>query len=126
MEATRPYIFTSKTGRTMALALTGALVQLAAADSFNKGGSTKDYDSAVGTDSSPNHDTNKALYDSGKGLSVFVWGPVMAVVLGGTVAWMIVAINKGGIMGALNAILALVLGGLCMSVVYTYMIAPAS
>ena len=92
----------------------------------NKGGTQKKYADAVGTDSSPNKETNEAIYDSGRGMSVLIWGPVMAAVLGGVVIWMIVGIQKGGVTGAINSGLALVFGGLAMAIVYKYMIAPGA
>jgi hypothetical protein len=124
-----PNIIT-KAKRPAVLTLGGmVLASLQAADastSFNKGGGAKEYDAAVGSDSSPNKDINKALYDTGKGMSAWVWGPILAIVLGGVIAWMIVSITKGGIQAAINCILALLFGGLAISVVYVYMIAPSS
>lgn len=117
---------TTRSGARVTLLTMVAAVTAMAEDSFNKGGKQAEYGTAVANDSSPNAAINKGVYDSGRGMSAFVWGPVMAIVLGGVVAWMIYSINKGGIAGAINAILALVLGGLAMALVYTFMIAPSA
>jgi len=66
------------------------------------------------------------IVDSAGSVSVLIWGPVLAAVLGGIIIWIIVAINQGGVRGAINGLLALVIGGLSIALVYTYMIAKSA
>jgi len=115
--------------RTLALLLLTLSCALYAADPtpINKGGKMGEYGVASGqTGTDVTQAGTRALYGNAAGVSAMVWGPIVAIVLGIVVVWMIIAINKGGVFAAVNSIVALIVGGVAMAIIYTMMIAPAA
>lgn len=111
--------------RTVTILGLSTLATAFSADAFNQGGAQQNYAEAVGGTPDATQAGTQALYGNAQGVSVMVWGPIMAIILGIVVGWMIFAINKGGVFAAINSILALIVGGVAMAVVYTLMIAPS-
>ena len=74
-------------------------------------------------DTSAGAEVTADLMSTGRSVSVFIWGPVMAIILGMMIAWVIWAIKEGGIKGATNGLLALIFGALSISICYKYLIA---
>lgn len=80
-------------------------------------------DANITNDTSSAAEVTGDLNQTGKSVSVFVWGPVMAIILGIVVGWMIIAINKGGVFAAINSILALIFAAVGITLTYKYLIA---
>ena len=119
------YDFAVNTVPMMALLFAVQLTQkVFGADSLNTINDHTQY--TLTNDTSAAKPITQDIVHSAASVSVLIWGPVLAAVVGGIVIWIMVAVNQGGVRGAINGIMALVIGGLAIALVYTYMIAKAT